>query len=155
MMQNYSPRARLIMGVVLAPFVGAAAGSVVTALTAPLMSPDQTGWGSVPVLLLMFLFGSFYVGATVGIAASLVLGLPAHALVSRLGLVSVWPYLACGAAAGAAVCWGWFAVMSAQNDLPDTPVLLIALFTGATSALTFWLIRRPDRNEPNPPTSPS
>ncbi len=83
--------------------------------------------------------------------AMIVLGLPAHAILMRWNWRSVFHY------AGAGALWGFvIALLLSVLIAPDLGHALEEVTAAcAICAGLFWLIRRPDRDPPNPPTSPS
>lgn len=90
------------------------------------------------------------VGATIAVPTTLTLGLAAHTMFQRRGVTSAWAYILTGALAGALV--------PAFLTLFFSGMSLLALYgipVGAATAFLAWLIRRPDRDAPNPPTSAS
>jgi len=96
-------------------------------------------------------------------------GLAAHGVLVARGFVKFRHYVAPGAVAGmgAALIFGQFGLFNLFNsDLPPEVavpsnlqstlwVLPQAAVFGASCAYAFWFLRRPDRDPPNPPTSPS
>lgn len=46
------------------------------------------------------------------------------------------------------------AISAPANPVSELYVHAVGAFFGATTASIFWLLRRPDRDAPNPPTSP-
>lgn len=160
-------RGRTVLAVIFGPVLGGAVGMFALGIVTVAiwfvvyreLFPAISGFWAMPFL------GAF-VGGTVGIPAMLVAGLPAHALLYHRGLRSPVIYALAGALAGlaAALVAGQLGVLDIFNsDLPaeeEPPNGLMsavwmfpqAAVFGACSALGFWLIRRPDRDAPNPPT---
>jgi hypothetical protein len=107
------------------------------------------------------------IGVLLGIPAMLFAGLPVHALLHHYRFRSAVIYAVAGASAGLllALVAGHLGLLTLLNsDLPpeeEPPSDLLsavwvspqAVTLGMSSALGFWLIRRPDRDAPNPPTS--
>ncbi|MBY0562762.1 MAG: hypothetical protein K2P58_01150 [Hyphomonadaceae bacterium] len=62
----------------------------------------------------------------------------------------LWHYAIVGALAGCITV----VALSAGDMRSYVELIPIALVVGVANAMIFWLIRRPDRDAPNPPTSP-
>lgn len=98
-------------------------------------------------------------GATWGQLATVVIGLPAHVWLKHNTKQRAWMYVLVGAFAG--MVFGALLVVPALFGT-TTPLLgklawiaLASVVSGALAGLTFWLIRRPDRDAPvAPPSSP-
>ena len=76
--------------------------------------------------------------ALYGVAASVLFGLPLHALLVRLCRTGIRAYAVAGLAAGALTG----ALMSSSSDYAVFGAALVAGITGATA---FWTVVRPDR----------
>lgn len=101
-----------------------------------------------------FLFGpmsfwmGLWLGILIGLPCVLLLGLSAHGLLRLLSRVSRWDYVAAGAACG--IVPAALAQLYMVTNWNASLALLIfaAWISGPIAAYIFWLIRRPDRDEP-------
>jgi hypothetical protein len=107
-------------------------------------------------------FASWFFVSILLAMASFTIGLLLHTAATRLGHKTLWHYLIGAAVIGVGLAaWQMDTMLSAffhmsQWDVPlRIGVLAFGGCVGALMAASFWLIRRPDRDEPNPPTSPS
>lgn len=73
-----------------------------------------------------------------GAIATVLLGLPAHLLLGRMGWTSLWAYILAGLIAGAGVA---LLLMSAGEPV----IIAVSLVAGGSAATVFWWIARPDR----------
>lgn len=108
---------------------------------------------------MLFVLGSLYWGGLLGVPAVLVAGLPLHTLLYRCGFRALpWyavlgPLFGLGAyLLGAVALQAWLPVGNPEVFYETSSVRGVLLIGLATS-IVFWLIRRPDRDAPNPPTS--
>jgi hypothetical protein len=129
---------RLFSATIIAPFGGALGVSICAILFAAV-----TGDVFFMTLAIIPLFALAY-AATVGLALSAVSAGPLHMLLSALGQRDALAYALTGAICGALLS---AALQQQQLWLP------ISTVAGAFWMGTFWLIRRPDRDAANPPTS--
>ena len=82
----------------------------------------------------------FAMSALVASPVPMLIGLPIHTALSRLGLVRVWAYLLAGLLAGCIPGW----LMH-----PLAPYIALVSFSGGcgmATAAAFWLMVRPDRS---------
>ena len=103
------------------------------------------------------------VGAIYGLPLMLVLGLPIHTALLHLKLPNLAAYAVAGAVAVATTLAivgipGFSASIFDIRDPSDFRGHLVfhstlGLLAGGATGATFWLIRRPDRDAPNPPTA--
>jgi len=151
---------RTIVAVFLAPVIGCLFGVTTYGSLNVLADGGPIEWGSIFILP----FYALAYGVSVGAGAMIVGGIPAHLILKRLGLRAVWVYALAGVLVGVATPFAVFAAVSAMtgggytaqqvgNDAIRT--LPLSAWLGLCTSLVAWLIRRPDRDEPNPPTSPS
>lgn len=97
--------------------------------------------------------------ACAGLIANFSLGLAWHAYARRRKIVHPAIHVVAGAVLGA--CVGALLGLVVSWREPDAMSWNLATFSivglsyGALAAGAFWLIRRPDRDAPNPPTSAS
>ena len=90
-------------------------------------------------------FGISLVGSVMfGFPAMFVLGLPSHLLLKRAHLSWIVGYLVLGAVSGVVT----ILMMSLIDNRFYDFLVVPGLIAGAVSAALFWLIRRPDRDEP-------
>lgn len=79
----------------------------------------------------------------------IILGLPIHLLFKRAGWTRLWPYLIAGALSGLVVSLVVFPSVHifapGQGGASSIAIAVLAAFFGALSALTFWLIVRPQK----------
>jgi hypothetical protein len=145
---------RLLSALLAPPVVVSAAGALAFALAGPCsVRPACTA----DTLAMVAAWGGLF-GLLFGGPAAVLLGLPAHHFLLRMGKKHALFYALAGAIVGlptaiAIFLWSSGLPMGAGGWLV---ALAIGALIGALSALLFWLIRRPDRDAlPNPPTSPS
>lgn len=141
---------RLFAAGFAAPLLGGSACTIVLSLLA--MCPGQSC--DVVLLSQVALAGAFG-GLIVGIPAMLLFGMPAHAWLWSTGRKKIWHYAIAGVLVGVLTSGAIAALYVSpfgSGDLPFPRLAIIGSGTGAVSAVVFWLIRRPDRDEPNPPT---
>jgi hypothetical protein len=134
---------RAFLATVMAPF-GGLLGVTVLALIIAASTRDAdfilTAW-LVPVL------GIGYALA-IGLPLAIVVGTPLHMLLMHLKLRGLAAYFLAGLIVGA-----FAAAVLASLQLPT--LLAGYAVAGATSMTTFWLVRRPDHDKPNPVTPPT
>lgn len=123
-----------------------------------LLAPITTGL----VFLCVSAFGNLSEGvwalklsALVGYTAAIVLGLPAHLLLRKLGWTNLLSYLVIGLLIGLVVGAALFSPVfvgnigltpsSGKSLAPSAAIFVLAAFFGALSSLVFWIIARPDR----------
>ena len=84
--------------------------------------------------------------------AEVAFALPIHYALERIGWNGRGPYAFCGAAAGAAACWMWAAIVRA-GPLPlhrnVTGMVMVGVAAGAVGGIAFWRIAagRSDRDD--------
>lgn len=128
---------RLLAGLALAPILPMFAIAVALA--------SSEGSGIAFLSSTTFLFA---VGSLIAYFAIVVLGLPTHLLLSATEQRDVIPYVLLGALAGFVTVL----LISALYESYLGWLVPLGLAAGTLNALAFWLIRRPDRVAPNPPT---
>ncbi|HEV7693332.1 MAG TPA: hypothetical protein VGO52_21030 [Hyphomonadaceae bacterium] len=132
---------RTLIGLCIAPFAGAFAGSLVLVVVT-LVSGANEGPSAGPLALLGM---ATVLGGIIGFAAAIILGLPAHLALQRLRLCSLPVYAGLGLLIAAvtllatAAAYGGVAII-------DQALSMSAAIVGVVSGVTFWLIRRPDRD---------
>ncbi len=131
---------RLAAAVLLTPLPAMIVIAIISVL---FTTPEATTLIGPIIALAMF-------GVAFAYPAILVLGLPAHIALNALGRRGLIDYAAVGAISGFITLLVISAWDGRQPLLWLTP---IALGAGVCNAVVFWLIRRPDRDAPNPPTS--
>lgn len=99
-----------------------------------ILSPDRGG--GVDLVMALIAFG---VGLTIySAAATVILGLPAHALLVRIRRTTLLSYAVVGLIAGA--------LGSTLFIAGDPWILASGLAAGLAGAAAFWLVARPDRH---------
>jgi hypothetical protein len=141
---------RVTTDLVVALIVGPPIGFTITAAVFAVY-PLFTG-GGIAAVLVVLITGVFY-GCTVGIAANLAIGFPAHVVLSRLGARAIWWYGLAGIAGGLVVAAVFATNLSNGPDAIKGTVGLapFCIFAGVATACAGWLIRRPGRDA-NPGT---
>ena len=94
--------------------------------------------------------------------AAFTIGLLLHTAATRTKRVALWYYFAGSALIGAALsAWQMEPMLSLLSQteswsvFPRLGIFALGAGVGAVMGISFWLIRRPDRDAaPNPPTSP-
>lgn len=109
-----------------------------------------------PLLGLTFLYGS--VAAVLALAANATIGVAWQVLADRLRWRTLPAHLMAGITSGTAfgtvILWNVLVANWRVRQLTDVaPLLCFGAVVGGLTALFAWLIRRPDRDQPNPPTS--
>jgi hypothetical protein len=148
---------RLIIATLAAPFLGVLIGALplLATQTAEFAQSEAAEPGTVGFLIGNAVVIALYAACFLALPAMVVIGLPAHAALSALRLRHAWHYAISGVAPGIAmasllVFWLTDETTSVGNLLQ---MLALGAFTGAATAWIFWLIRRPDRDAPNPITA--
>jgi len=134
---------RAIIGLVLAPIVGAIVSVAITFGFASFLNP--IGWTSPSTFDL--LFGTVSIGAAAGCPAAFILGPPIHIWLQYRRWVGVHHYIAFGALIGLITALA-LAVFFMQAGGAIAIIGFMIIFAGAIGGLVFWLIRRPDRDAP-------
>jgi hypothetical protein len=148
--------------------LGVASGFLLNALIGSVLAEDASQITGQPQLLdwigqaLFFALASFYWGSIFGVPAMLMVGLPLHALLRRFGVsalpwyAGVGPIVGLGAYLLAAMTVQALWPIANPEVLYETYSIRGTLLIGLSTAVVFWLIRRPDRDtRSNPPTPPS
>jgi hypothetical protein len=120
--------------VLAASLVGGACSVILTAL----VFAERAGASEAPVLVLL--------GSALCFAMMVVAGIPWHLYASGRGWGGWRAYVVAGSIAGLACGSLILASGSAVLGLRIAAATGAAMAVGALSALTFWLIRRPDRD---------
>lgn len=138
-------RSATVAALLFAPIVGGIASAVIF----------EVYWASVrdsyviaatPVLAMY--------GVVIVAALTSTLGLFWHALACRFRWRSLGAYIFAGGLFGAVISATVRITMVERTSIAELMFLLFWLMaTGVITAGTAWLIRRPDRDPPNPPTS--
>lgn len=108
--------------------------------------------------MLAFLVGvGVFQGVIYGSLAMVILGLPRHELLLKRTKARAWMYAAAGLIAGAAfgAIFALPALLASPQVVSSAALLPLGATAGAAAAMTFWLIRRPDRDAPPKPPEPS
>jgi len=136
------------MAAVAAPFIGALIAIPVYLAIVGLIGGESSLLAFIRVAFTIAL----YTGALLGVPAMVLFGLPIHSILLAFGYRSAWHYSLMGALAGmvvGAIVLLWLSDAPAETT-NWAPSFALGSFTGALSALTFWLVRRPDRDAANP-----
>jgi ABC-type uncharacterized transport system permease subunit len=146
-------RLRLCLAFLLPAAVGGFVGATILSLTvfSDMIStspPDEQEVFRITLSGMIFI-GTF-LGATWGQLATALVGLPAHVWLMHYTQRRSWMYAAAGAVAGiifGAIFVGPPLFGQAPPTVADLAMALTAsAIAGAAGGLTFWLIRRPDRD---------
>lgn len=150
-----------IIGLIAAPIVGGALGMPIfltgLQLTGDLSSlPANPGLVSWVANFLGLMIGGSMVGAVFGLAPAFLLGSPLHIFLVRSQHTGRIHYAALGGLIGVVAP---FAMSFQVNPLgAGLPLLMqflsLALLSGVLGGLTFWFIRRPDRDAVNAQPQP-
>ncbi|KRE89301.1 hypothetical protein ASG87_02865 [Frateuria sp. Soil773] len=132
------PSVRLWVGFLLAPLIP----GLLFLLLSLLSNPGEGLW-------------ALKLSAMVGYPAMLVLGVPAHLLLTKRRWTSGWSYTLAGIAIGAIVAAVLFGSVALHNVSfipdpnkslgPSAIIFVVAALLGALAAWVFWLIARPNR----------
>lgn len=141
---------RPVLAIVAAIFAPIAASFIAAAICVPISSlylgqPPMGGWAGVPMWVATV---ASYV-AIFALLTSLTAGLAVHSAMHKRGF-SRWTHYAIAGAAAGAVASVAMLVLGMISDIGAVPFL--GVIAGALTGLFAWLIRRPDRDAPNPAT---
>jgi hypothetical protein len=141
---------RLIAGLFLAPIVGCLLGAyaflIVVLLTqAANQEPDQLDLQNLIRVFGMITGIALQIALLLGVAISFAFGLPLYLLLKHFEITHVLAYLSGGIAVGV-VALQIFFMLSATDFGMETYVAPLGAACGGFAALTFWLIRRPDKD---------
>jgi hypothetical protein len=138
-----------VVGVAKAILIGSAASSAITTVGLALFNLSSSSGSSndAPLAYLAWFVGSTIITA----AVSATVGLAWHALCQSRGYASVHAYWIPGAVVG--VLPGALWLLPSGSTLIAGFVLPYGAALGGLTGLFAWLIRRPDRDAANPPTS--
>jgi hypothetical protein len=140
-----------IIGLIVAPAVTGAAIVIGLIIVSLIMgyggSIGVGGPGNMAFLIMGVIFG-----ATFGLIPSILVGLPLHHYFVHMKWNRALHYAALGAGiAPAALLLMTLVFLSGQGtwlNLQVALTFLLIAFAGAVGGLTFWIIRRPDRDTP-------
>jgi hypothetical protein len=130
----------VFVGLIAAPAIGGSLGTVLqfsfqALATGQLSYLSQSG---------SFLSAGLLAGLILGIPSSFTLGLLVHTLLVRRGLVRVWHYAFFGMLIAMTTAFSLALVIGSWTTFGATAIFFG--LCGAIGGLTFWLIRRPDRD---------
>ncbi|MGE0596500.1 MAG: hypothetical protein AB7P07_09040 [Hyphomonadaceae bacterium] len=147
---------RLILGVSVAPLIGCVLITLAGGLWYLVPESDLARRPSFVSVMGPALYAGFAGGILVGWPTMLLAGLPTHGWLLQSHRSAAPIYAAAGAAVGLLPAMILGLLLLQGRGTMETWLVLtgVGLVTGAVSAVLFWLIRRPDRDAPNPPTSP-
>lgn len=132
---------------------GMATGAAIFVITATLWGWSSTSLASPSMIVL-----GGAVGGSVGLVPAYLVGLPLHHYLARRRRNDASTYAGMGAAVTlttAAILFFLFPASPAISKIVIGAVLLpLAPIGGAVGGLTFWFIRRPDRDAVNAPPQP-
>jgi hypothetical protein len=140
-----SYKARAVFAFLFAGYVPSYLIIVGFMLLGYLLHPSMTM--SLPDVILGGL-GLAVVGCIISVPLTLIYGLTVHYALRKLGHTTLRSYILAGAAAGA---YGGLGYASSVHSSPVLFMELLFALSGAASALTFWLIARPDESPLTPP----
>lgn len=146
---NYRPLLTIVAAII-API---AASVIAAAIYVPLTSiylgqPPMGGWAEVPMWIITV---ASYV-AIFALLTSLSAGWAVHSAMHKRGFSRWTHYTIAGATAGAIAGFAML-LLGTIGDIVAVPFL--GVIAGSLTGLFGWLIRRPDRDVPNPPTPAS
>jgi hypothetical protein len=153
------PSGTLIYATLASPIIGAAIGTILFAAIAVMVPFAESEPQTIVQLVLNVIFialGSIYYGGMIGVPAMLILGIPAHVVFQRLGFRALPWYAISGLLCGLSVYFLCVAALTkwwpTANDyvLYEPGVFVLAASIGFMTGTSFWLIRRPDRDAPDP-----
>lgn len=137
------------------PIVAVVAGSCIasafTSVTLAAFNVANASQVSSDAPIAYLAFFALLSAVTTIIAGSL--GLGWHTLAQRNHWTTAWVYVVPATLVGGAIPITMVVSSGSAEGLSlITPVVAAGLFHGALTGLFAWLIRRPDRDAPNPPT---
>ncbi len=148
---------KTVTGLLIAPFAGSVGAALVLLVIACVQHAANAGLeflylGNVVAILGFAISLAIMIASTLGITASIALGLPSHLLLKRAGQTHLIAYSAAGSLVGAisGTLYALFVGMTSNNGFWALPGGLAGAFGG----LTFWVIRRPDRDTTSVATPP-
>jgi hypothetical protein len=146
-----------VLPAIVAGFVGSAILSF-TVLSDMISNSPPDEEEIFPITRSGMIFFGIVIGATWGQMATAFIGLPAHVWLMHYTRRRAWMYAVAGALAGTAfgATFVWAVVFGVTFPyFADVIWLAVAGATaGACAGLTFWLIRRPDRDLTSHETTP-
>ncbi len=150
---------KTVAGLLLAPVAGGFGSPIVFAFVGSLIDFSNPGfdWGAFASLRALgpVTFYFLIYAALLGIPMSLVIGTPAYLALRKLGLNGFIVYLFVGAAIGFIGAMSVGALSGWGIGLFLVPWLSVLISCGGgIGGLTFWLIRRPDRDAVSPSPTP-
>lgn len=131
-----------ICGLLAAPIVGGMIASTLMILLASILTPSSNAL----MMLHVSILAGLIAGAIFGVPAALLVGWPVHLLMKWRGVKRRHHYMLVGALIAVlplAVSSG--SALLASPNL-GVPLAISFLLAGAIGGVTFWLIRRPDRD---------
>jgi hypothetical protein len=142
---------RLVLALAIAPFAGAFttwAGLIIWMLL-------RNGWAHAPSDVFTLLYIPTLVALLLALPGLLVIGLLIHTVLMRFESHHSFGYVFGGAIAGLLFAALFsYAIPAHPTGLSmQNPLLALGAALGGSTAAYFWMIRRPDRDTPNPPTS--
>lgn len=130
----------------LAPLAGGLWGGVFIAVMSA-VTGETFRWPSNFITLLAI--ATLY-GAVLAFLLTWTVGAIWHAIACKINWRGLAPYLSFGSAAGALIALG---ILAASQSTPTVSAVFAVVWlasTGMVVAVVGWLIRRPDRDAPNP-----
>jgi hypothetical protein len=150
-------RSRLLLALALAPLAGGVLATLASGIAAVIDLPANLQSRAPEIFANQC--GQWFARITLTTyGVTLVAGLPLHLALKQLSLSGWPPYALIGLTTSvAAILLAAIVTMGDVSALGDAlsdavPFLYIAAISGVATALFAWLIRRPDRDAPNPPT---
>jgi hypothetical protein len=135
---------RLALATITAPI----AGAITTWVLFLLFESTQAGFSTFHTSLLVHALGVL-MALYFAFPAMILIGLPAHAVLSAMNSRYVLGYAICGVVPGIVLAALYHYGGAA---FPDFQTLALGGMLGGSTAIYFWLLRRPDRDAANPTT---
>jgi hypothetical protein len=135
---------RSLVGLILAPTVGGAAGMVGAELVSLAAQPSAFGGTDNPFVALIL---GAYGGGILGAPGAIIFGWPLHLLLLKQRWTHLAVYVSLGAMLGVVSSLLVASLLGqALVQVLFSQLVLVLAFSGAVGGLVFWQIRRPERD---------
>ncbi len=156
--RNSGAGARLITGLFLAPIIGCLVGSGLFVISNIAFESLATDSYTARQHELWYILGyvaiySFQISIVIGVPVSFVFGLAIHVALERASISNLLAYAGAGAALGI-IALELFLLSRGDGASFEYGIPVLGGLCGGLSALTFWFIRRPDRDALSAPPTP-